>query len=187
MFNIDGMTWAYLLVVAANLALIFLVGNLAYERARNAWVIVFNSAHHLRENEARFVSATENAAAATAETEKKIEQARAELAEAEARLAEIKRKHLKEPLPFAYRITPTQNLDPGGAVWEFVVHQDEEPRREPDPHHPARQWSNGRLYMVQAATQVAAKRQIERLLPEDEGYRITLVKRHGDIAFAEAG
>ncbi|MCW0235095.1 MAG: hypothetical protein OJJ21_15950 [Ferrovibrio sp.] len=186
-FNLDVMALTYLLVLAANLALILLIGNLTFERARDAWFSVSNRAGSLQANLTQLQTATETAGTQTAETVQNIEAAKQKLANAEVELAALKKRHEEEPLPFVYCVTPTENFDPGGVIWEFVVHHDSEGQQESDPHHPARQWAGGRRYLIQAATQKAAHRQLERHVPEAVGFRIALVKNHGDAGYAKAG
>lgn len=187
-FNFDLMSIAYVMVLGANMALILLIGNLAYERARDAWNSVISRARYLQSGLTQLEAAAENAQAQTAEAERNIAAAKQKLANTEAELAETKKRHEEQPLPFVYRATPTDNFDPGGMIWEFIVQHDSEGLQETDPDHPARQWTSGRLYLVQGTTQKAAQRQLERHLPPADGFRITLVKNHGDslTAFAEA-
>jgi hypothetical protein len=186
LFDFDVMAFAYLLVLAANLALILLIGNLTYERARDAWTSVSGRARSLQSGLTDLRAATETAERQTVEASHNIEAARRKLADTEAELEELRRRHESEPLPFVYRVTPTENFDPGGTVWEFVVQHDGEGQQEADPHHPARQWVGGRYYLIQAATQKAAHRQLERHVPEAAGFRITLVRNH-DAGYAKAG
>ncbi|WP_341910827.1 hypothetical protein [Ferrovibrio terrae] len=187
-FNLDVMSIAYVLVLAANLALILLVGNLTFERARDAWSSVASRTRYLQSGLDQLRAAAEHAETQTAEAAKNIEAAKQKLANAEVELAALKKRHAEEKLPFVYRVTPPENFDPGGMIWEFVAHHDNEGMKETDPDHPARQWTNGRFYLVQAATQKAAIRQLERHLPDSEGFRLALVKNHGDViaSFAEA-
>jgi len=186
-FNLDVMALTYLLVLAANLALILLIGNLTYERARDAWASVSGRAETLRSNMIQWQTAAEHAEVQAAETVQAIDAAKQKLAQAEVELAALRKRHEDEALPFVYRVTPTENFDPGGVVWEFVVHHETEGQSDSDPDHPSRQWAGGRYYLIQAATQKAAQRQLERYVPEAAGFRITLVKNHGDAGYAKAG
>lgn len=185
LFDFDMMSLTYILVAAANLALVLLIGNLTYERARDAWVSVSGKAGNLQSSAAEWQSAAEAAERQAEEASQDIQAALKKLAAAEEELEQLRKRHEEEPLPFVYRVTPTENFDPGGAIWEFLV-QHPEGLQENDPHHPARQWTSGRYYLVQAATQKAAQRQLERHVPEAAGFRITLVGNH-DTGFAKAG
>ncbi|MEK9970399.1 MAG: hypothetical protein VW600_14760 [Ferrovibrio sp.] len=184
-FNFDMMSVTYLLVAAANLALILLIGNLTYERARDAWNSVSGRAGNLQSSTTEWETAAEVAERQAEEASQNIQAALKKLAAAEDELEQLKRRHEEEPLPFVYRVTPTENFDPGGAIWEFLV-QHPEGLQETDPHHPARQWTSGRYYLIQAATQKAAQRQLERHVPEAAGFRIAMVRSH-DTGFAKAG
>ena len=101
--------------------------------------------------------------------------------------AAVKRRHESEPLPFVFRGTPTENFDPGGPIWEFLIRNVAEGARENNPDHPATQWSNGRLYMVQATTQNAALAQLERRFPATDGFQAILVKQHEPDVVSMAG
>lgn len=184
-FDLDVMSLTYLLVAAANLALVLLIGNLTYERARDAWTSVSGRAGNLQSSTDEWQSAAEAAERQAEEASQNIQAALKKLAAAEEELDQLKKRHEEEPLPFVYRVTPTENFDPGGTIWEFLV-QHPEGLQETDPHHPARQWTSGRYYLVQAATQKAAQRQLERHVPEAAGFRITLVRNH-ETGFAKAG
>lgn len=186
MFDFDVMTITSLLVLAANLALVLLVGNLAFERAKEAWDAVASRASQTRTQIQHFTDAAEVASIKTSEAAQSIKDAERKLADAETELAAVKLRQENEPLPFVYSATPTDSFDAGGSIWEFIVHNDAEAQRETDSDHPARQWSSGRLYVVQAATQAAARRQLERHLPEADGFRVTVIRRIGDNLFAEA-
>jgi hypothetical protein len=181
MFDLDYMALTYMLVLAANLALILLIGNLTYERARDAWDSIKSRARYLQTGLEQLQVSAVTAEAQANEAAKTIEAAKQKLANTEIELASLKKRHMEEPLRFVYRVTPPENYDPAGVIWEFIVHHDQEGLQEADPDHPARQWTGGRLYLVQAATQKAAHRQLERHLPEAAGYRITLVKNHGGV------
>lgn len=185
LFDLDVMSLAYVLVAAANLALVLLIGNLTYERARDAWNSVSGRANNLQTSAADFEAAAEAAERQAEEASKNIDAALRKLAASEDELEQLKRRHEEEPLPFVYRVTPTENFDPGGSIWEFLV-QHPEGLQETDQHHPARQWTSGRYYLIQAATQKAAQRQLERHVPETAGFRITLV-RTLETGFAKAG
>lgn len=185
-FNLDMMSLTYILVLAANLALILLIGNLTYERARDAWSSVSSRARTLRSSLTDLQTSAEVAERQAGEASQNIEAAKRKLANTEAELVELKKRHQEEPLPFVYRVTPTENFDPGGMIWEFLVQHDNEGLQETDPNHPARQWTGGRLYLIQAATQKSAQRQLERHVPEAAGFRITLVRNH-ENTFAQAG
>lgn len=187
MFDFDLMALTYLLILGANLALILLVGNLAAERVRDAWTGVAGRAQaartqieHLREN-------ADSADARVAQVAAKVEEAQRKLKGVQDELAAVMRQQQNEPLPFVYCATLTEIFDSGGAAWEFLVQHDEAGNTELDPHHPARQWLNGRLYQVQAASPMAARRQLERYLPKGEGFRITATQRQGVAQLAEAG
>jgi hypothetical protein len=186
MFNLDVMTMTSLLVLAANLALILLVGNLALEKAREAWDSVSGRARQTRTQIDYYKTAAEAASIKTSEAVQGIRDAERKLADAEKELAAVKQRQETEPLPFVYSAAPTDSFDAGGSIWEFIVHNEAEAQQEIDPDHHARHWSVGRLYVVQAATQAAARRQLERHLPGADGFRVTVVRRIGDNLFAEA-
>jgi hypothetical protein len=186
LFSLDVMSLAYLLVLAANFALILLIGNLTYERARDAWDTVSSRARNLQSGLSEAQIAAETAERQAVEAVESIEAAKTKLADAEVELAQLKKRHEEEPLPFVYRVTPTENFDPGGMIWEFVVHHESEGQLEADTHHPARQWAGGRYYLIQATTQKAAYRQLERHVPAAAGFRITFVRSH-ETGFAKAG
>src|SRR3546814_12566770 len=80
------------------------------------------------------------------------------------------------PLPFVFRGTPTENFDPGGPIWEYLIRNVAEGARENEPNHPAAGWSKGRLYLIQATTQVAALAQLERRFPPTDGFQAVLVR-----------
>lgn len=185
LFNFDMMSLTYVLVAAANLALILLIGNLTYERARDAWTSVSGRANTLQSSTSEWQMAAGRAESQAEEASQNIQAAMRKLAEAEEELEQLKKRHEEEPLPFVYRVTPTENFDHGGSIWEFIV-QHSEGLQEADPHHPARQWTGGRYYLIQAATQKAALRQLERHVPEAAGFRIALVRNH-ETGFAQAG
>lgn len=185
LFNLDVMSLTYVLVAAANLALVLLIGNLTYERARDAWHSVSGKANTLQSSLTDLQASAEVAERQAAEADQNIGAALKKLAAIEDELEQLKRRHEEEPLPFVYRVTPTENFDPGGAIWEFLVQHDEG-LQEIDAHHPARQWVSGRHYLIQGATQKAAQRQLERHVPESAGFRITLLRTH-ETGFAKAG
>jgi cell division protein FtsX len=184
-FNLDMMSLTYVLVLSANLALILLIANLTYERARDAWHSVSGRANSLQTSLTDLQSSAEAAGRQSVEADQNIDAALKKLAAMEDELEQLKKRHEEEPLPFVYRITPTENFDPGGTIWEFLVQHDEG-LQEVEAHHPARQWVNGRHYLVQGATQKAALRQLERHVPESAGFRITLLRNH-ETGFAKAG
>lgn len=184
LFDFDMMSLTYILVAGANLALALLIGNLTYERAHDAWASVSSKASNLKSSVTEWQSSAEVAERQAEEAAQEIQAALKRLADAEEELEQLKRRHEEEPLPFVYRVTPAENLDPGGALWEFLV-QHPEGLQESDPHHPARQWTSGRYYVIQAATQKVAQRQLERHVPETAGFRVTVV-RSLDPGFAQA-
>lgn len=184
-FNLDMMSLTYVLVMAANLALILLIGNLTYERARDAWHSVSGRANMLRSSLEDLQAAAHSADRQAEEVEQNIDAALKKLAATEAELEQLKQRHEDEALAFVYRVTPTENFDPGGAIWEYLVQHDEG-LKDSDPDHPARQWTSGRYYLIQAATQKAARHQLERHVPEAAGFRLTLLRNH-DTGFAKAG
>lgn len=187
MFDLDLMTLTYLLILAANLALILLVGNLAAERVRDAWVGVAGRAQSARTQIQHLQENAESSSARIAQVVTKVEEAQRKLKGAQDELAAVMRHQQSELLPFVYCATPTEIFDSGGAAWEFLVQHDDVGNSELDPHHPARQWLNGRLYQVQGASPMAARRQLERYLPKSEGFRITATARQGVAQLAEAG
>ncbi|MEK9969000.1 MAG: hypothetical protein VW600_07675, partial [Ferrovibrio sp.] len=87
LFNFDVMTLTYLLVLAANFALILLVGNLTYESAYDAWKSVSNRAGNLRSGLTDLQAATETAERQAAEAVQNIEAAKKKLANAQVELA----------------------------------------------------------------------------------------------------
>jgi hypothetical protein len=184
-FNFDMISLTYVLVLSANLALILLVGNLTYERARDAWNSVSGRANTLQSSLTDLQTSAEVADRQAAEADQNIDAALKKLAAIEDELEQLKKRHEEEPLPFVYRVTPTENFDPGGTIWEFLVQHDEG-LQETDAHHPARQWTGGRYYLIQGATQKAAQRQLERHVPESAGFRITVLRNH-ETGFAKAG
>lgn len=187
MFDLDLMTLTYLLILAANLALILLVGNLAAERVRDAWNGVAGRARSARTQIERLRENTEAASVRISALATKVEEAQRKLSGVQDELAAVMRRQSNEALPFVYCVTPTENFDPGGMTWEFLIQHDDEGQAELDPHHPARQWLNGRLYLVQGASQMAARRQLERYLPKAEGFRITVSRHQAVGMLAEAG
>lgn len=187
MFDFDLMALTYLLILGANLALILLVGNLAAERVRDAWNGVAGRARAARTQIEQLQENAESSSMRISALASKVEEAQRKLAGAQDELAAVMRRQTNEPLPFVYCVTPTENFDQGGVTWEFLVQHDEAGQAELDPHHPARQWLNGRVYMVQGASQQAARRQLERYLPKAEGFRITASRRQALGQLAEAG
>lgn len=187
MFDLDLMTLTYLLILAANLALILLVGNLAAERIRDAWTGVASRARAARTQIGQLQENAEAANARIAQLASKVDEAKRKLSGVQAELATVMRQQQNEALPFVYCATPTEIFDAGGATWEFLVQHDDAGNTELDPHHPARQWLNGRLYQVQGASPMAARRQLERYLPKAEGFSITATQRNSIGQLAEAG
>lgn len=186
MFDFDLMALTYLLILAANLALILLVGNLAAERIRDAWTGVASRARAARTQIEQLQEGAEAADVRVSQLVAKVEEAQRKLSGAQAELAAVMRQQQNEALPFVYCATPTEIFDSGGAAWEFLVQHDDAGSTELDPHHPARQWLNGRLYQVQGASPMAARRQLQRYLPKGEGFRITATKSQGVAQLAEA-
>lgn len=187
MFDLDLMALTYLLILAANLALILLVGNLAAERVRDAWTGVAGRARLAQTQIDQLQENAEAASVRISQLSAKVEEAQRKLSGVQAELATVMRQQQDEALPFVYCATPTEIFDSGGAAWEFLVQHDDAGNSELNPHHPARQWLNGRLYLVQAASPMAARRQLERYLPKTEGFRITATQRNGIAQLAEAG
>ena len=95
-FNLDVMSIAYVLVLAANLALILLVGNLTFERARDAWASVASRTRYLQSGLDQLRTAAEHAEAQTVEAAKDIAAAKQKLANAEVELAALKKRHAEE-------------------------------------------------------------------------------------------
>ncbi|WP_341703604.1 hypothetical protein [Ferrovibrio sp.] len=167
---------AYLLVLAANFALIALVGGLAYEKGRDAWQVAAARARQAADGNRYMQDNIESAEKRAAQLVEEIAAAKETLARAQANLEAMRRRHAGEPLPFAFRATPTENFDPGGSVWEFHVRHDFEGTGTEDGH-PAELWQKGRLYLVQSTTQQSAQAQLERRLRPSDGFQIRLVRR----------
>ena len=185
MFDIG--TIAFFLVLAANLALILLVAGLAADRAREAWSRSVNKARHAEATNHSLRAGIDASEAKAIQLTEQIEATKSKLEQARVDLAALKKRHATEPLPFVFRGTPTENFDPGGPIWEFLIRNVAEGARENNPAHPAAQWSNGRLYMVQAATQNAALAQLDRRFPATDGFQAVLVKQHEPAPVSLAG
>lgn len=176
MFDIGSI--AFFLVLAANLALILLVAGLAADRAREAWSRAVNRARHAEAINQSLRAGIEAAETKASQMTEQIAATKVKLEQAKADAAALKQRHATEQLPFVFRGTPTENFDPGGPIWEYLIRNVAEGARENDPSHPAAAWSKGRLYMIQATTQIAALAQLERRFPPTEGFQATLVKQH---------
>ena len=178
---------AFFLVLAANLALILLVGGLAADRAREAWSRAVSRARQAETVNQSLRAGIEAAETKAGQLSEQITATKAKLEQARVDVVAVKKRHATEPLPFRFRGTPPENFDPGGPIWEYLIKNVAEGAREGDANHPAAQWSNGRLFLIQATTQVAALAQLERRFPPTDGYQSVLVKQHDPDLISLAG
>lgn len=185
MFDLGSV--AFFLVLAANLALIVLVAGLAADRAREAWSRAVHRARHAEAMNQSLRAGIEAAETKASQITEQIAATKVKLEQAKVDVAAVKQRHASEPLPFVFRGTPTENFDPGGPIWEFLIRNVAEGAREYNASHPAAQWTNGRLYLIQAATQNAALAQLERRFPPTEGFQAILVKQHEPDPISMAG
>lgn len=166
-----------ILIIGANLGLLVVVVLLTIDRAQVGWSKVAFAARQAQQFNRTIdetIGAIENA---TKESGIEAQRLREQIQLAEEVHVRTVTRHQKEELHFAYKVAVPDTYDQNGPVWEFVISNPQEADRAPDAQHPAAAWDDGRIYLVQAATEAAARQMLVKRLPEESGFRITLIQR----------
>lgn len=163
-----------LITAAVVLALVFLVGFIAIDRARIGWNRAAAEATMRRRQLQDIADRAEQLQRSIEELTETIA-SRNEKSEALRRETEGLRRDLdSRELPFLYTAVPLASSDMYGPSWRFIARQPSLAGGAPSSH-PAAQWEQGRPYLVGAVNQSEARSAMDRLLPRHRGFVIVAV------------